>query len=158
MIPFTNTDSFNLNDDLSTMFIHSGYFYSTFKSTTTQRCSWLQHLYFVGVNAKKHYRQLWVKDLPKVPTQRLEWDSNLRPHNRIRPWHDIERVKTYWNPVVEFLLVGFQVSEICGQQSLQLFHGWTGAGSHRRMLFRKLQFLEKCKTTFLHFVNQLIIV
>ena len=27
----------------------------------------------------KRYRQLWVKDLPKVPTWRLEWDSNLPP-------------------------------------------------------------------------------
>jgi len=27
----------------------------------------------------KRYRQLQVKDLRKVPTWRLEWDSNLRP-------------------------------------------------------------------------------
>src|SRR6218665_1266918 len=28
----------------------------------------------------KRYRQLQEKDLPKVPTSWLEWDSNLRPH------------------------------------------------------------------------------
>jgi len=25
-------------------------------------------------NMSKRYRQLWMKDLPKVPTWRLEWD------------------------------------------------------------------------------------
>ena len=32
-----------------------------------------------GVNVLKHYIQLRVKDLPKVLTWWLEWDSNLRP-------------------------------------------------------------------------------
>src|SRR6218665_3694240 len=36
----------------------------------------------LGVNTPKRYRQLRVKDLPKVPTWRLEWDSNLRPSER----------------------------------------------------------------------------
>jgi len=27
----------------------------------------------------------WVKDLPKVPTWWLEWDSNLRPSRRKAP-------------------------------------------------------------------------
>ena len=58
-------------------FIHSGYFYRT--SFTTWRCSRLQLCHCVGVNTPKCYRQLWVKDLPKVPMWRLEWDSNLRP-------------------------------------------------------------------------------
>jgi len=40
----------------------------------TKRHSWLQHWYCVGVNKLKHYRQPWLKDLPKVPTWRLEWD------------------------------------------------------------------------------------
>src|SRR6218665_1600132 len=33
----------------------------------------------------KCYRQLQVKDLPKVPTCRLEWDSNQRPSGRKAP-------------------------------------------------------------------------
>jgi len=33
----------------------------------------IQHWYCVGVNTPNHYRQLWVKDLPKVPMWRLEW-------------------------------------------------------------------------------------
>ena len=37
-------------------------------STTTQRYSQLQHWYCVKVNMLRCYRQLRVKDLPKVPT------------------------------------------------------------------------------------------
>src|SRR6218665_1989241 len=33
----------------------------------------------------KRYRQQRVKDLPKVPTWRPEWDSNLRPSGRKAP-------------------------------------------------------------------------
>ena len=36
---------------------------------------------FVGVNTPKRYRQLQVKGLPKVPTWRLESDSNLKALN-----------------------------------------------------------------------------
>ena len=39
----------------------------------------LPHWYCVGVNTPKRYRQLQVKDLSKVPTWCLEWDSNVRP-------------------------------------------------------------------------------
>ena len=62
-------------------FIHSFQIFlkSMFKSTTTQRRSRPQHCYFDGVNMLKHYRQLRVKDLLKVPTWWLEWDLNLRP-------------------------------------------------------------------------------
>ena len=52
---------------------------------TTQRRSRLQHWYCVGVNAPKRYRQLWVKDLAKIPTWRLAWDSNLRHSGRKAP-------------------------------------------------------------------------
>ena len=31
----------------------------------------------------KHHRQRQVKDLPKVHTWRLEWDSNLLPSGRM---------------------------------------------------------------------------
>ena len=45
-----------------------------------------QHGYSVRVSCRsftpKRHRQLWVKDLPKVPTWRLERDSNLRPFGR----------------------------------------------------------------------------
>src|SRR6218665_110421 len=39
-----------------------------FKSAATQRRSRLQQWHCVGVNTPKCYRQLVVKDLPKVPT------------------------------------------------------------------------------------------
>ena len=41
---------------------------------TTQRCFRLQHWYCFGVNTPKCYTKLWVKDLPKAPIWRLEWD------------------------------------------------------------------------------------
>jgi len=56
-----------------------------YKSTTTQRCSRLQHWRCVGVNMPKRYWQLWVKDLPKVPTGQLYWDSSLRPSGPKEP-------------------------------------------------------------------------
>src|SRR6218665_1532461 len=45
----------------------------------------LQHGYCVEVNPPKHYVQLRVKDLPKVLTWRLKWDSNRRPSGRKAP-------------------------------------------------------------------------
>ena len=63
-------------------FTHSGYFYSASSSP----------LLLKGANdtarilrrsfTPKRHRQLWVKDLPKVPTWRLERDSNPRPFGR----------------------------------------------------------------------------
>jgi len=54
-------------------------FIAPFKSTTTgtPRRSRLLHRYCVGVNTPKRYRQLSVKDLPKVPMWWLEWDLRL---------------------------------------------------------------------------------
>src|SRR6218665_4202135 len=39
----------------------------------------------------KCYRQLQVKDLPKVPTWQLEWDSNLRLYGRKAPYLPLRR-------------------------------------------------------------------
>jgi len=61
-------------------FILSRYFYSTSSSPLLQKLptrSRLQHWYCVRVNMTKRYTQLWVKDLLKVPTWRLERDLNL---------------------------------------------------------------------------------
>jgi len=41
--------------------------------------------YCVGVNTPMRYRQLRVKDLPKVPTWGLERDSEQRPSGRMAP-------------------------------------------------------------------------
>src|SRR6218665_3957199 len=41
-----------------------------------------QHGYCVGVSTPKCHRQLRIKDLPKVPTWRLERDSNPQPFGR----------------------------------------------------------------------------
>src|SRR6218665_214595 len=52
-------------------FIHSGDFYSTSSSPLLLRGS-PDYSINTGVNTKR-YRQLRVKDLPKVPMQRLSW-------------------------------------------------------------------------------------
>jgi len=58
-------------------FIHSGYFYSAFSSPLllTQRCSLHSTRKLCRSFTLKCHRQLQVKDLPKVPTFRLERDS-----------------------------------------------------------------------------------
>src|SRR6218665_3111174 len=55
------------------------------QTTTTLRRSRLQHGYCGVVNTPMIYMQLRVKDLPKVPTWQLEWDSNPRPSGRNAP-------------------------------------------------------------------------
>jgi len=65
-----------------------------------QRHSWLQHWYCVGVNMPKHYWRLWVKDLPKVPTWRLEWDSNLQPTERKAP--NLPALTLHWATTPHF--------------------------------------------------------
>src|SRR6218665_2669604 len=67
-------------------FIHSGYFYSiapfqTHYYYTTQRRSRQSTDTVSEFHAKRH-GQLRVKDFPKVPTFRLERNSNPRPSGR----------------------------------------------------------------------------
>jgi len=71
-----------------------------FKSTTTQMCSQLQHCYSVGVNMPMHYRQLRVKDLLKVPVQRIECDSNLRLSGRKAPNLSLSHHVPMWKVLV----------------------------------------------------------
>jgi len=52
-------------------FIHSGYFYS--RGAPNYSVDTVSEL------MPKHYRQLRVKDLPRVPTWWVDWDSNLQP-------------------------------------------------------------------------------
>ena len=63
-------------------FIHSDYFYSAYSSPLLLRgapdTAQILYLNFVP----KCQRQLWVKDLPKVPTLWLERESNLWPLGR----------------------------------------------------------------------------
>ena|SRR6218665_1143770 len=56
------------------LFIHSGYFNSASSSPLLGRQS--------TDTVSEFHRQLRVKDLPKVPTWRLERDSNPRPLER----------------------------------------------------------------------------
>ena len=84
-------------------FIHSFRIFlrCLFKSTTTtttQRHFRLRHWYCVGVNTPKRHRQLWVKDLPKVPTWRLERDLNPRPFGRKAPNLPLSHHAPFINP------------------------------------------------------------
>src|SRR6218665_77396 len=58
------------------VFIHSDYFYSASSSPLLLRgapnTAWILCQNFTP----KRHRQLWVKDLPKVPARRLEQESN----------------------------------------------------------------------------------
>ena len=60
-------------------FIHSCYFYSASSSPLLLRGSPDTARILCRNFTSKRHRQLWVKDLPKVPTRRLERELN--------PWH-----------------------------------------------------------------------
>ena len=69
-------------------FIHSfRNFYSASSSPLLLRGAPDYSIDTVAVNTPKCYRQLWVKDLPKVFTWQLEWDSNLRPTECKEPFY-----------------------------------------------------------------------
>src|SRR6218665_2446967 len=65
------------------LFIYSGYFCSTSSSQLLLRgapnTAWILCQSFMP----KRHRQLQVKNLPRVPRWRLEWDSNPQPFSRI---------------------------------------------------------------------------
>ena len=63
-------------------FIHSGYFYSTSSCRLLFRGSPDTAQILCQSFMLKRHRQLQVKDLLKVPTWWLEWDSNPRPFGR----------------------------------------------------------------------------
>ena len=60
-------------------FIHSGHFYSAPSSPLLLRGSPDYSTDTVSEFHAEAHRQLWVKDLPKVPAWRLERESNPRP-------------------------------------------------------------------------------
>ena len=64
-------------------FIHSfNHFYSASSSPLLLRGAPDTALMLCRNFIPKHHRQLWVKDLPKVPTWWLEQESNPRPFGR----------------------------------------------------------------------------
>ena len=89
---------------------------------STQRCSRLQHCYFVGVNMPKRCRQLWVKDLPKVPTWRLEQDSNPRPFGRkastLPMGRHAPRVHSWTEHLMNCLVLGARICWILATRSI----------------------------------------
>jgi len=60
-------------------FIHSGSFYSASSSPPLLRGAPDTARILCRSFTPKRHRQLWAKDLPKVPMWRLERDSNPRP-------------------------------------------------------------------------------
>ena len=63
-------------------FIHSGYFYSASSSRILLRSAPDTARILCRSFTLKRHRQLPVKDLPKVPTWRLDRNSNSRPSGR----------------------------------------------------------------------------
>ena len=77
--------------------IHSGYFYSASSSPLLLRSAPDMARILCRNFTPKHHRQLWVKDLPKVPTWQLEreldpwpfrWKSSTQPMRHPRPTTD----------------------------------------------------------------------
>src|SRR6218665_626783 len=81
MYPKTDPDRLingHLTHNIS--FTHSEYFYSASSSPLLLRGTPPTTALILCRNYMlKHYRQLCVMDLPKVPMWWLEWDSNLQP-------------------------------------------------------------------------------
>src|SRR6218665_196041 len=72
--------SWSTGRDLTqTIFIHSGHFYSAPSSPLLHRSAPDYSTDTVSEFHAEAHRQLQVKDLPKVPTWRLERESNPRP-------------------------------------------------------------------------------
>jgi len=63
-------------------FIHSGHFYIASSSPLLLRSASDTARILCRSFTQKCHRQLWVKDLPKVSTWRLERDANSRPSGR----------------------------------------------------------------------------
>jgi len=70
------------SDKFINSFINSGYFYSVSWSPLLLRGALGTARILYRSFTRKRHRQLRVKDFPKVPTWRLERDSNPRPSGR----------------------------------------------------------------------------
>ena len=90
--PVASITENRIGQNWSIVFIH--FHVVLLSAWAIQKRSRLQHWYCVWVNTPKRYRQLWVKDLPKVLAWRLEWDSNLRPSGRKAPNPSIDPPRT----------------------------------------------------------------
>ena len=84
-------------------FIHSGYFYSASSSPLLLRGAPDTARILCRNFTPKRHRQLWVKDLPKVPTWRLEQESKPWPFGRkaatqpmSHPRHLANKCSTEW--------------------------------------------------------------
>ena len=85
--------------------IHSGYFYSTFSSPLLLRGAPNTARILCRSFTPKSHMQLEAKDLPKLPTWRLEWDLNPQP--------PVERRQIYqWatSPDVEYVCLSVNSS------------------------------------------------
>jgi len=65
--------------------LHLSIYIALLTAWAFQKCSRLRYWYCVRVNTPKCYRQMQVKDLPKVLAWQLEWYSNLRHSGRKAP-------------------------------------------------------------------------
>jgi len=79
---FVGMECFSSRTIRGEQFIHSDHFYSTSSSPLLLRgapdTAWILCQNFTP----KCHRQLWVKDLPKVPMWRLDWELNPWPFGR----------------------------------------------------------------------------
>src|SRR6218665_583508 len=79
---FQVTQQWLLRSDIVLLFIYSACFYSASSSPLLLRGAPNAARMLCWSFTLRHHRQLRVKDLPKVPTWRPEWDLNPRPFGR----------------------------------------------------------------------------
>ena len=95
-------------------FIHSGYFNSTSSSPLLLRGASDTAQILCWNFTPKHHRELWVKDLLKVPTWRLERESNSWPFGR-RALTLPKRHHVPPEPFYFFIFVSTVSSKLCAR-------------------------------------------
>ena len=127
-----------LNPGGSSLF-HSGYFYSASSSPLQLRGAPDTVRILCRSFTPKRHRQLWVKDLPKVPT-RLERDSNLQPFGRKAPNLPMSRhVPRHSYTYIMWKYLQFCIKCFSGWQTVFLFWLYLECGSSAQILLGLLQ-------------------
>ena len=137
-------------------FIHRGHFYSASSSPLLLRSALDTGRILCRSFTPKRHRQLWVKDLPKVPTWRLERDSNPRPSGRKAstlpmrhhvPWywdilHSISKYSILEYRFVDLYSVSRASARFLREQSFKLFTLGLSREPKTKSTLQRLSFLK----------------
>ena len=101
-------------------FIHSDHFYSASLSPLLLRSAPDTARILCRSFTSKRHRQLQVKDLPKVPTYRLERESNPRPSG----WKLSTQPLCHHVPVLTVLIIWHVIQEWFAKQQRYFIRMW----------------------------------